>query len=168
LEATEEPLPNPLFPAAMGPDAVFFGGTDPGRFVPTYMIYSARVRPDVFLITQNALADNTYMATMRALYADQIWMPTTDDSAQSFKIYVDEVNAGKRPRNAELVVENGRVQVSGALGVMEINGILCEMIWRNNNFRHAFYVEESYPIQWMYPYFTPHGLIMKLNNELVI
>jgi tetratricopeptide (TPR) repeat protein len=165
LEATEEPLPNPLFPAAMGPDAVFFGGTDPGRFVPTYMIYSARVRPDVFLITQNALADNTYMATMRALYADQIWMPTTDDSAQSFRIYVDEVNAGKRPRNAELVVENGRVQVSGALGVMEINGILCEMIWRNNNFRHAFYVEESYPIPWMYPYFTPHGLIMKLNNE---
>jgi tetratricopeptide (TPR) repeat protein len=165
LEATEEPLPNPLFPPAMGPDAVFFGGTDPGRFVPTYMIYSARVRPDVFLITQNALADNTYMATMRALYADLIWMPTTDDSAQSFRIYVDEVNAGKRPRNAELVVENGRVQVSGALGVMEINGILCEMIWRNNNFRHAFYVEESYPIQWMYPYFTPHGLIMKLNNE---
>jgi len=165
LDADEEPLPDPLFPLEMGPDAVFFGGTDPGRFVPTYMIYSARVRPDVFLITQNALADNTYMATMRDLYADQIWMPTPEDSARSFRIYVDEVESGKRPRNAELLVENGRVQVSGALGVMEINGILCEMIWRNNNFRHAFYVEESYVIPWMYPYLTPHGLIMKLNNE---
>ena len=165
LIAEEEPLPDPLFPPAMEPNAVFYGGTDPGRFVPTYMIYSARVRPDVFLITQNALADNTYMATMRALYADLIWMPTPADSANAFRIYVDEVNSGKRPRNAELVIQNGRVQVSGALGVMEINGILCEMIWRNNNFRHAFYVEESYVIPWMYPYFTPHGLIMKLNNE---
>ena len=133
LDADEEPLPNPLFPPEMGPNAVFFGGTDPGRFVPTYMITANH-----FLITQNALADNTYMATMRDLYADQIWMPTPEDSARAFKIYVDEVEAGKRPRNAELVVENGRVQVSGALGVMEINGILCEMIWRNNTFRHAF------------------------------
>ncbi len=165
LEAEEEPLPNPLFPPEMGADAVFFGGTDPGRFVPTYMIYSAHVRPDVFLITQNALADNTYMATMRDLYADLIWMPMPEDSAHAFKIYVDEVESGKRPRNAELVVENGRVQVSGALGVMEINGILCEMIWRNNKFRHPFYIEESYVIPWMYPYLSPHGLIMKINAE---
>ncbi|NLL82830.1 MAG: DUF2723 domain-containing protein [Lentisphaerae bacterium] len=163
LLADEEPLPNPVYPQEMGPDAVFFGGTDPGRFVPTYMIYSAKVRPDVFLITQNALADNTYMSTMRDLYADHIWMPTPEDSANAFKIYVDEVESGKRPRNAELVIQNGRVQVSGALGVMEINGILCEMIWKNNSFRHDFYIEESYVIPWMYPYLTPHGLIMKLN-----
>ena len=31
--------------------------------------------------------------------------------------------------------------------------------------RHAFYVEESYVIRWMYPYLTPHGLIMKINPE---
>ncbi|MDR2849091.1 MAG: DUF2723 domain-containing protein [Verrucomicrobiota bacterium] len=165
LDADEEPLPNPLFPPEMEPNAIFFGGTDPGRFVPTYMIYSANVRPDVFLITQNALADNTYMNTMRDLYGNPIWIPTPDDSAKAFQVYVDEVNAGKRPKNADLTVENGRVQVSGALGVMEINGILCDMIFQKNKARHAFYIEESYVINWMFPYLTPHGLIMKINSE---
>lgn len=165
LEPGEEPLPNPFYPPEMTPNAIFFGGTDPGRFVPTYMIFSARVRPDVFLITQNALADNTYMSVMRDLYGDDIWIPTPDDSARSFRIYVDEVESGKRPRNADLVVRDGRVQVSGALGVMEINGILCRMIFDHNKARHDFYVEESYVIPWMYPYFTPHGLIQKLNDE---
>jgi tetratricopeptide (TPR) repeat protein len=165
LAPGEEPLPNPLYPPAMSRGAIFFGGTDPGRFVPTYMIYSAKVREDVFLITQNALADNTYMSVMRDLYGDRIWIPTPDDSARAFQIYVEEVQSGKRPRNADLVIENGRVQVSGALGVMEINGILCEMIFEHNKARHDFYVEESYVIPWMYPYLTPHGLIMKLNAE---
>ena len=165
LDADEEPLPNPLFPLEMEPNAIFFGGTDPGRFVPTYMIYSADVRPDVFLITQNALADNTYMNTMRDLYGNPIWIPTPEDSAKAFQVYVDEVQTGKRPKNADLVIENGRVQVSGALGVMEINGILCDMIFQKNKARHAFYIEESYVINWMFPYLTPHGLIMKINSE---
>jgi tetratricopeptide (TPR) repeat protein len=29
----------------------------------------------------------------------------------------------------------------------------------------SFYVEESYAMPWMYPYLTPHGLIMKVNNK---
>jgi len=165
LVADEEPLPNPRFPPEMGQDAIFFGGTDPGRFVPTYMIYSARVREDIYLITQNALADNTYMSVMRDLYGDQIWIPAQPDSARSFQRYVEEVKTGKRPKNAELRIENGRVQVSGALGVMEINGILAEMIFEHNNYKHDFYVEESYVIRWMYPYLTPHGLIMKINPK---
>ena len=165
LNPEEEPLPNPCFPPEMTQDAVFYGGTDPGRFVPTYMIYSARVREDVYLITQNALADNTYMNVMRDLYGDQIWIPAQKDSAKAFQRYVEEVNSGKRPRNAQLKIENGRVQVSGALGVMEINGILAKMIFEHNNFRHDFYVEESYVIRWMYPYLTPHGLIMKINSK---
>ena len=162
----EEPLPNPLFPPAMGEKAVFFGGTDPGRFVPTYMIYSADVRPDVFLITQNALADNTFMSVTRDLYADQLWIPTPKDSENAFAVYVDEVRSGKRPQNADLVIENNRVQVVGALGVMEINGILCDMIFKHNKRWHNFYVEESYVIPWMYPYLTPHGLIMQINAEM--
>ncbi len=165
LRVDEEPLPNPAYPPEMGDNAIFFGGTDPGRFVPTYMIYSARVREDVFLITQNALADNTYMSVMRDLYGNQIWIPTPEESAAAFQIYVDEVQSGKRPKNADLVIENGRVQVSGALGVMEINGILCEMIFKYNKPLHPFYIEESYVIPWMYPYLTPHGLIMQINSD---
>ena len=165
IVADEEPLPDPDWPPAMDPFSIFFGGTDPGRFVPTYMIYSADYRPDVYLITQNALADGTYMSVERDLYGDEIWIPSNDDSAEAFNIYVDEVQRGIRPANGDLKIENGRVQVTGALGVMEINGILTKMMWDHDRLRHAFYVEESYVIPWMYPYLSPHGLIMKLNAD---
>ncbi len=70
-------------------DAVLFGGTDPGRFVPTYMIFCESAVPssqrfrdphfdpeggakfdrrDVIIITQNALADFTYMNYIRNHY----------------------------------------------------------------------------------------------------
>ncbi len=165
LVADEEPLPDPSYPPPMDKFSIFFGGTDPGRFVPTYMIYSAMFRPDIYLITQNALADNTYMSVERDLYGDEIWIPSEEDSAEAFNIYVDEVQRGVRQANGDLKIENGRVQVTGALGVMEINGILTKMMHDHDRLRHSFYVEESYVIPWMYPYLAPHGLIMKINAD---
>ncbi|MFU8780261.1 MAG: protein O-mannosyl-transferase family [Kiritimatiellia bacterium] len=165
LEPDEEPLPNPSFPPEMGPRAIFFGGTDPGRFVPTYMIYSADVRPDVHLITQNALADGTYMSVMRDLYGNDIWIPSVADSASAFGEFVREIEQGIRPPMPGVTIQNGRVQVSGVMGVMEINALLARQIFERNRDRHDFYVEESYVIRWMYPYLTPHGLIMKINRD---
>jgi len=182
-------------------DAVLYGGTDPGRFVPTYLIFcESRVPPkdrfrdqafdrsDVYIITQNALADGTYMSYIRDHYdisrptnnatmlqrwlgrdhtypKEPIHIPTPDDSAMAFQRYVQEVQSGLRPQNADLKIEGGRVQVSGALGVMEINGILAQWIFEKNKGKHAFYVEESYVIPWMYPYLRPSGVIMKLEKE---
>ncbi len=69
----------PLYPE-MARNAVLFGGTDPGRFNPTYMIFCESFIPpekkrdpnfdrrDVYLITQNALADGTYLNYIRAHY----------------------------------------------------------------------------------------------------
>ncbi len=182
--------PNKNYPQPMGTNAIFFGGTDPGRFVPTYMIYSAHVRPDVYLITQNALADNTYMSVMRDLYGDQIWIPSPLDNNMAFQMYIK--NDGQ---SAD--VSGGRVQVQGVAAVMKINGYLSKMIFDHNQYltetktdeatrpvgsavvyedpqmdpetgmppARTFYVEESYAMQWMYPYLTPHGLIMKVNNK---
>ncbi len=164
LSPDEEPLPNPVYPLAMGRNAIFFGGTDPGRFVPTYMIYSARVREDVHLITQNALADGTYMSVMRDLYGNNIWIPSVVDSANAFSRYVHEVDTGQRPESAGITREGGRVQISGVMGVMEINGILAQDIF-DYNAGHDFYVEESYVIRWMYPHLIPHGLIMQINRQ---
>ncbi|NLB54378.1 MAG: hypothetical protein GX811_01180 [Lentisphaerae bacterium] len=48
---------------------------------------------------------------------------------------------------------------------MEINGIIARQIFEKNKAKHDFYVEESYVIQWMYPYLEPHGLIMKINKD---
>ena len=155
------------YPPAMAEGAIFYGGTDPGRFVPTYMIYSADVRSDVYLITQNALADNTFMNITRDLYGDTIYIPSLEDSNEAFRKYVDDVNAGRIQAGADIKIENGKVSVQGVGGVMTINGILAELIFKENKAKHDFYVEESYVIQWMYPYLTPHGLIMKLNDEPV-
>lgn len=165
LSSDEEPLPNPEYPPEMTPNAIFFGGTDPGRFVPTYMIYSAKVRPDVFLITQNALADPTYLDTMRSLYADQIWMPTAIDNSNAFNEYVYLVRTGQLPNLGGISDHGGRIQVNGAMEVMEINAIITKQIFDKNIAFHDFYVEESYAMRWMNPYLTPHGLIMKLNNK---
>ena len=174
LSDDEEPLPNPCYPPEMGENAVFFGGTDPGRFVPTYMIYAAHVRPDVYLITQNALADKTYLDTMRGLYADAIWMPTEYDNQEAFREYdariQDEIRRGVRdPSDTGGLTHDaqGRVSVNGALAVMEINAIIAKQIFDHNRDLHDFYVEESYAMQWMYPYLTPHGLIMKVNHDRV-
>ena len=188
--------PNPDYPPPMGTNAIFFGGTDPGRFVPTYMIYCPQVRPDVYLITQNALADNTFMAATRDLYGDQIWIPSQLDSNRAFNEYVRGIKSGKIKAGADVQMEGGKVQVQGVGGVMQINGILCKMIFDHNQFitetktdeatrqagfavvprdpidpetgklrKRDFFVEESYVIPWMYPYLTPHGLIMKINNQ---
>ncbi|HAH98356.1 MAG TPA: hypothetical protein DCO70_03415, partial [Verrucomicrobiales bacterium] len=80
---------SPIYPE-MSENAILFGGTDPGRFNPTYMIFAESFtdpakrrdpefdRRDVALITQNALADSTYLDTVRAHYqrSQQIdWEP---------------------------------------------------------------------------------------------
>ncbi|MDD4737193.1 MAG: DUF2723 domain-containing protein, partial [Kiritimatiellae bacterium] len=157
--------PTPGYPEEMGTNAIFFGGTDPGRFVPTYMIYCAKVRPDVFLITQNALADNTYMNVMRDLMGNDIWIPSQQDSNKAFQQYVEDIRAGRTPAGADVSFQDGRVSVQGVQGVMMINGILCKMIFEENKHKHPFYVEESYVIPWMYNYMVPNGLILKLENE---
>ena len=214
----------------MTKDAVLFGGTDPGRFVPTYMIFcESAVKPkdryqspwmkaanpaydgstfdrsDVYIITQNALADGTYMSYIRDHYDHSrptmdnypdtvtnkfnawqsqvfkagwtlldrksaypekpIRIPGPEDSQAAFQQLVKDWEAGKAPPGADLKIVNGRVQVSGALGVMAINGILARWIFDWNKDEHDFYVEESYVIQWMYPYLRPAGVIMKIEKE---
>jgi len=56
------------------------------------------------------------------------------------------------------------VQVSGQVAVMMINGLLCKVIFDHNP-TNEFYIEESFPLDWMYPYETPFGVIMKINRN---
>jgi hypothetical protein len=60
-------------------------------------------------------------------------------------------------------IEGGRVQVSGQVAVMAINALLAKVIFDANP-NHEFYVEESFPLQWMYPYLDPYGVIMRINR----
>ena len=61
------------------------------------------------------------------------------------------------------MVDN-RVQVSGQVAVMAINGLLTKIIFDKNP-DHEFYVEESFPLEWMYQHLTPYGVIMKINRQ---
>ena len=80
-QAMKGPNGNLVYPE-MTKDTVLFGGTDPGRFCPTYIIFCESFTPhdcqpvqdqkfdrrDVYIITQNALADGTYLEYIRAHY----------------------------------------------------------------------------------------------------
>jgi hypothetical protein len=103
------------------------------------------------------------------VYPDrEIATPTPDDSQRCFQEYM--ADASKRMQLGQLkpgedvrVVEN-RVQVSGQVAVMNINGLLTKVIFDQNP-KNEFYVEESFPLDWMYPYLTPFGVIMKINRQ---
>lgn len=231
----------------MARNAILFGGTDPGRFCPTYMIFcESFIKPeqrrdpnfdrrDVYIITQNALADHTYLSYIRAHYnrstqidppffedllrpteervlnvktnwlartfgtpldhlfvgigegiearrredgvypPEEIYTPTPIDSKVSFETYLQD--AGQRKKLNQLkpgeqvdILRDGngteRIQVAGQVSVMAINALLCKVIFDQNP-TNEFYIEESFPLDWMFPHLTPFGIIMKINREPV-
>ena len=71
---------------------------------------------------------------------------------------------GKQVRPGEVIqIVDGRVQVSGQSAVMSINALTKRVFDLNPD--SEFYIEESSPLDWMYPHLEPHGLIMKLNRH---
>jgi tetratricopeptide (TPR) repeat protein len=54
--------------------------------------------------------------------------------------------------------------VNGQVAVMAINGLLTKVMFDHNP-DNEFFVEESFPLDWMYPYETPFGVIMKVNRQ---
>lgn len=231
-------------------DAVLYGGTDPGRFCPTYMIFCESFIParckqdtdpnfdrrDVYIITQNALADGTYLNYIRAHYnrstqidppffqellrglkereqnyktnflarmagslldkpltalgasiearrrrdgvypPTEMYIATPDDSQRCFHEYLMDAqkrlahdqqfpNAPRQIRPGEDVrIVDNRVQVSGQVAVMTINGLITKVMFDKNP-TNEFFVEESFPLEWMYPHLTPFGVIMKINRQ---
>ena len=155
------------YPPEMAQNAILFGGTDPGRFVPTYMLFSADMRPDLFLLTQNALADATYLNSMRDLYGDDIFIPSALDNSLAFRAYAHHVRIWDPADFAGLMESGDNLSVRGVEQVNFINFHLARTIAERNQHAHAVYVEESYPIPWMMPRLRPHGLVLKLETETV-
>jgi len=150
------------------PGSIYFGGTDPGRFVISALSESQVEGKPFFTLTQNQLADSTYLDYLHAMYGRKIKTPTAEDSQKAFQDYTADATrrqaSGQLKPGEDVKVANGRVQVSGQVAVMEINGLLARQIFDSNP-SHEFYVEESFPLDWMYPYLTPHSLIFQLNSK---
>jgi hypothetical protein len=121
-----------------------------------------------FVLTQNALADSTYLDYLRGMYGAKIYTPTDEDSKKCFQDYTED--AQRRMQSHQLMpgenvkMVDGKIQVSGQIAVMEINGLLAKVVFDKNPDRE-FFIEESFPLDWMYPYLEPHGLIMKINRQ---
>ena len=159
------------------PGSIYFGGTDPGRFLITAMQKSHVNADPFFTLTQNALTDGTYLDYLRSMYGGKIYIPTVDDSQKCFQDYMEDAqrrflhdqefpNEPKQIKPGEDFKQDGnnRVEVNGQIAVMEINGLLTKIIFDKNPDRE-FYIEESFPFDWMYPYLEPHGLIFKINRQ---
>ena len=116
---------------ALRPGMVYVGGTDAGRFIPTLLNETSDGEQHVVL-TQNALADGTYIQYLGFLYGDQMATLTGDDSQQAFQNYM--ADAQKRlthdqefpqePKQVQpgedIQMTDGRVQVSGQVAVMMV------------------------------------------------
>jgi tetratricopeptide (TPR) repeat protein len=115
--------------------------------------------------------------SLGGVYPDtEISTDSPEDSQECFNEYIldaqrrlqhDTQNPNEPPQlkgGEDVHIDNGRVQVAGQVAVMSINGLLTKVMFDKNPL-HEFYVEESFPLDWMYPYLTPFGVIMKINRH---
>lgn len=161
------------------PGSIYFGGTDSGRGLITAFSKSHVGADPFFTLTQNALADPSYLTYLRRMYGNKIYIPTAEDSSKCFNEYYEDArnrykhdaDHPEEPRQIrpgeDVKMSDGKLQISGQIAVMDINGRLVKVI-SDHNPKQEFYLEESFPLEWMNPYLEPHGPIMKLNrHELV-
>jgi hypothetical protein len=178
----------------MAPNAVYLGGSDPGRFVPTYMAFVESQqdnrwkrdpdfdRRDVAVITQNALCDSFYCHYIRDQYDDR-FRPQPDQYTTFEKwlgrdkaypkenvtcISDEELSAcwnQYERMNAYRLGNGAPLLRPGTNDVFEINGLVALQLFEKNKKNHTFYLEQSVPIAWMYPYLIPFGLIFQLNPD---
>jgi hypothetical protein len=155
------------------PGSIYFGGTDVGRFLITSLVKSQIKGDPFFVLTQNALADNTYLAYLDSMYGNKIHLPTDDEVKTCSKGYMADAlrrlehdtkfrNEPRQLKPGEDVHAEG--SASGMTVIMSVNALLAKDIFDNNPDRE-FYLEESFPLDWMYPNLEPHGLIMKINRR---
>jgi hypothetical protein len=158
---------------SLRPGMIYAGGTDAGRFIPTLLNETSDGEQHI-VVTQNALADNTYLKYLEFQYGDRISTLNDEDSQRMFQEYI--ADAQKRfehdqqfpdaPRQLkpgeDIQVTDGRVQVSGQVAVMGINQKLFELLMSKNP-DASFAMEESFPFSSIYGNATTLGPIMELG-----
>lgn len=160
------------------PGSIYFGGTDTGRGLPAAFSRSHADGDPFFTLTQNQLCDGQHLNYLRAAFGDKIQVLSNEDSQQAFQEYLRDAQrrfehdqlAPHEPRQLrpgeDVKMGDGKPQVRGQVAVMALNGRLARILFDKNPDRE-FYVEESFPLDWMYPHLTPHDLIMKINRQPV-
>ncbi|HWQ92797.1 MAG TPA: DUF2723 domain-containing protein, partial [Clostridia bacterium] len=107
--------------------------------------------------------------TKGGVYPDrEMYIASPRDSQKCFEEYLQDAQRRLqlnqlKPGEDVRIVDN-RVQVSGQVAVMAINGLLTKVMFDQNP-KNEFYIEESFPLDWMFPHLTPFGVIMKINRN---
>jgi tetratricopeptide (TPR) repeat protein len=171
-------------------DSFVFGGTDPGRFVPTYMVFGESFektkrdpnfdRRDLYIVTQNALADTFYNRYIRSHYTTErpttfgwfekllgrdhtypnetLTLPHREDIMALFEVLMNQYQ------------KNPQAMPNPQSDPVALNSAVGEWIFLRNRDKkdgtpRHFYVEESFPMQWSYPYAIPHGLCYEIAHD---
>ena len=161
--------------------SVVFGGTDPGRFVPTYMILGESTQPpgvkrdpdfdrrDLYIITQNGVGEGLY----RKYLADQ-YGPNRPAPKNAFERWLGRADAyPEKPLvfptdeeiHATVEKEMEKQSAAGALDPAMAHSVVTRLIWEKNKDSHEFFVEESFPLEWSYDHALPHGLVYQIARE---
>ncbi len=159
---------------SLRPGMVYVGGTDDGRFVPELMNESSG-DPHI-MITQNALADGSYLEYVAELYGGQLNALTEGDTSRAFqeytadaqKRYQHDLDFPNEPKQLlpgeDVTMADGHVQVTGQTAVMAINERILQMLMAQNP-NLSFAMQESYPMGGLYPDAVPLGPLMELNPQ---
>ncbi len=159
---------------SLRPGMVYFGGTDPGRFIPTLLNETGTGDPHIIL-TQNAFADSSYLDYVRYLYGDQMSTLDRDDSQNGFTAYMEDGRKRLQhdadfpdepkqllPGEDLQIKEDGRFQASGQVAVMGVNERLLQA-FLDKNPDLSFALEESFPLKSTYARAAPLGPLMELR-----
>lgn len=144
-------------------NSVFFAGTDASRFVAAPLAENG-LRPDLFFISPNALADSLYMDYMEDLYGARLWIPNPDERRAAFQRLIAEVKSG-RSATPYIQLEDSTFPIVGIEGIGEINAVLIEDILGNNQSKHSFFLDEGFTHPRLRPRLKPHGLLLELCPE---
>jgi len=170
---------------SLKPGMVYVGGTDPGRGIPELLNETSEGEKHV-VITQNGLADNTYLDYLRFIYGDRLNLPTQQQVRSTYQDYVADYQSrlahdqqfpdepkqvhpgeqvgGDSSGGWTALVRQGdqSIQISGAVSCMAINERILQLILQANP-DSPFGLEESFPLKSTYSDAAPLGPIMELH-----
>ncbi|MCX7869478.1 MAG: hypothetical protein N2322_05945, partial [Terrimicrobiaceae bacterium] len=173
--------------ADLPPGSVMIGGTDPGRFVPTYMIFGESPQPsrhkrapgfdrrDLYIITQNALGEEFYMKYLRDHYSERRPKPRNAFERWLGRGGTYPEKPLKLPSDEEIeeaILEAAKPDPKTGKPLEDDPLLLpfsatLKWIWEANRDEHEFFIEESFPLKWTYDYAEPHGLVYRLRKEKI-
>ncbi|MBI1839769.1 MAG: hypothetical protein HYR88_02825 [Verrucomicrobia bacterium] len=159
---------------SLRPGMIYVGGTDSGRWIPELLNDTSEGERHI-VITQNGLADGTYLDYLQLQYGDQVTTLSSEDSQNAFKSYVDDARKRLehdtqfpdepkqvRPGEEVRLKEDGRVEVGGQVAVMAINEALLKA-FMDKNPDVPIALQESFPLRGTYSDALPIGPLMELH-----